>query len=182
MQGRRRPSRAVLIARAGSFAVFLFFLFNLSHDIRRARRWPVPRRRYKGGNGGGVPPLPIPNREVKPACADGTAERRESRQPPSWAPAESEPRGLFLCPLVPPSSRPYSPGRAFPRRKARRCAPECIPGGAAVPFAVGKHARAPRPGRRACGLASRSGRGGHACDQSHVQFLASVSRKGTQKS
>ena len=26
-----------------------------------------------GGYGGGVPPLPIPNREVKPACADGTA-------------------------------------------------------------------------------------------------------------
>ena len=26
-----------------------------------------------GGYSGGVPPLPIPNREVKPACADGTA-------------------------------------------------------------------------------------------------------------
>ena len=26
-----------------------------------------------GGYGGGAPPLPIPNREVKPACADGTA-------------------------------------------------------------------------------------------------------------
>ena len=26
-----------------------------------------------GGYCGGVPPLPIPNREVKPACADGTA-------------------------------------------------------------------------------------------------------------
>ena len=72
-------------------------------------RWPVPRRRDEGGNGGGVPPLPIPNREVKPACADGTAERRESRQPPSLAPAESEPRGLFfifLCPSVLPCARP----------------------------------------------------------------------------
>ena len=28
-----------------------------------------------GGYCGGVPPLPIPNREVKPACADGTAMR-----------------------------------------------------------------------------------------------------------
>ena len=27
----------------------------------------------KGGYSGGVPPLPIPNREVKPARADGTA-------------------------------------------------------------------------------------------------------------
>ena len=26
-----------------------------------------------GGDSGRVPPLPIPNREVKPACADGTA-------------------------------------------------------------------------------------------------------------
>ena len=29
--------------------------------------------RYYGGYGYGVPPLPIPNREVKPVCADGTA-------------------------------------------------------------------------------------------------------------
>ncbi len=29
--------------------------------------------KYFGGYGGGDPPLPIPNREVKPAIADGTA-------------------------------------------------------------------------------------------------------------
>ena len=29
---------------------------------------------YSGGYSGGVPPLPIPNREVKPARADGTAK------------------------------------------------------------------------------------------------------------
>ena len=29
--------------------------------------------RTSGGYCGRVPPLPIPNREVKPACADGTA-------------------------------------------------------------------------------------------------------------
>ena len=28
---------------------------------------------YLGGYSVGVPPLPIPNREVKPDCADGTA-------------------------------------------------------------------------------------------------------------
>ena len=34
---------------------------------------------YSGGYSGGVPPLPIPNREVKPARADGTAHPWESR-------------------------------------------------------------------------------------------------------
>ena len=31
----------------------------------------------KGGYSRGVPPLPIPNREVKPVRADGTAEAEE---------------------------------------------------------------------------------------------------------
>ena len=31
-------------------------------------------QKYKGGYSGGVPPLPIPNREVKPARADCTAQ------------------------------------------------------------------------------------------------------------
>ena len=35
--------------------------------------------RSSGGYSGGVPPLPIPNREVKPARADGTAHPWESR-------------------------------------------------------------------------------------------------------
>ena len=34
---------------------------------------PLSIRDLSGGYCGGVPPLPIPNREVKPACADGTA-------------------------------------------------------------------------------------------------------------
>ena len=29
---------------------------------------------FQVADSGGVPPLPIPNREVKPACADGTAK------------------------------------------------------------------------------------------------------------
>ena len=33
-------------------------------------------KRYLGGYSSGVPPLPIPNREVKPTCADGTALHR----------------------------------------------------------------------------------------------------------
>ena len=35
--------------------------------------WVDAADRISGGYRGGVPPLPIPNREVKPACADGTA-------------------------------------------------------------------------------------------------------------
>ena len=30
--------------------------------------------RYSAGYSNGVPPLPIPNREVKPVYADGTAQ------------------------------------------------------------------------------------------------------------
>src|SRR5438477_10082595 len=39
-----------------------------------------------GGHSGGGTPLPIPNREVKPASADGTrrATSRESRSPPNY--------------------------------------------------------------------------------------------------
>ena len=33
--------------------------------------------RYSGGNDAGVPPLPIPNRAVKPGSADGTAQAGE---------------------------------------------------------------------------------------------------------
>ena len=36
-------------------------------------------KKHSGGYGVGVPPLPIPNREVKPDCADGTAYKWESR-------------------------------------------------------------------------------------------------------
>ena len=41
------------------------------------------RRALKGAYSGGDPPLTIPNRAVKPARADGTAFRRESRSVPN---------------------------------------------------------------------------------------------------
>ena len=47
---------------------------------------------YRGGYSGGVPPLPIPNREVKPARADGTAPPggRVGRRRPSGSPSEKQ--------------------------------------------------------------------------------------------
>ena len=42
------------------------------------------KRYISGGYSDGVPPLPIPNREVKPDRADGTAHPRESRSPPFY--------------------------------------------------------------------------------------------------
>ena len=47
-------------------------LFPAAYAGATVNRSPVTN---KGGNGGGVPPLPIPNREVKPAIADGTARK-----------------------------------------------------------------------------------------------------------
>ena len=42
-------------------------------QIVRQQRTQCPNKRISGGYCCGVPPLPIPNREVKPARADGTA-------------------------------------------------------------------------------------------------------------
>ena len=55
---------------------------------------------YLGGYSGGVPPLPIPNREVKPACADGTAMqcgRVGSRLFSSESPVVTRLQGSFRC-------------------------------------------------------------------------------------
>ena len=58
------------------------------------------RRKLSGGYSGGVPPLPIPNREVKPACADGTAMqcgRVGGRLLSSWRASGTEvPQALLL--------------------------------------------------------------------------------------
>ena len=53
-----------------------------------------------GGYCGGVPPLPIPNREVKPTCADGTAMqcgRVGSRLLSAGVPRIQYSRGSFFC-------------------------------------------------------------------------------------
>ena len=59
------------------------------------------QRNIPGGYCGGVPPLPIPNREVKPACADGTAMqcgRVGGRLLSSWRASGTEvPQALLFC-------------------------------------------------------------------------------------
>ena len=54
-----------------------------------------------GGYSDGVPPLPIPNREVKPDRADGTAHPRESRSPPFYeSPEFNMNSGLFFVYMI----------------------------------------------------------------------------------
>ena len=64
-------SRPVLIART---------LSQRKDTLKRSRKevlsslpWSFLSSKICGGYSGGVPPLPIPNREVKPVIADGSA-------------------------------------------------------------------------------------------------------------
>ena len=78
---RRRHSRALLIARSFHSACPCFrqclYAFRDSfscpcHGHPYGVHSGTPAN-FSGGHCAGVPPLPIPNREVKPGCADGTA-------------------------------------------------------------------------------------------------------------
>jgi hypothetical protein len=68
-------SGPVLIARGLDFehCVWSYGVLRVRENARRPDKF--------GGHSGGETPLPIPNREVKPAGADGTrrATSRESR-------------------------------------------------------------------------------------------------------
>ena len=48
----------------------LSLLIKIKNFFDSPLRWLV--KPVSGGYGGGVTPVPIPNTEVKPACADGT--------------------------------------------------------------------------------------------------------------
>src|SRR5690606_23042237 len=54
--------------------------------------------RFSGGHGGGAIPDPIPNSEVKPSCADGTAGATlwESRSLPDLCPQHESAGGFFI--------------------------------------------------------------------------------------
>src|SRR5260221_13012655 len=72
-------------------------------------RSPKSERKVSGGYIGGVPPVPIPNTEVKPSRADGTARfpcgrvgrcRNFSQNAPPSA-VTGRPRGIRLSGFVP---------------------------------------------------------------------------------
>src|ERR1700679_684510 len=76
-----------------------------------------------GGHSEGETPGPIPNPEVKPLSADGTAREasRESRTPPHITYEKSRPRGVgsFRFPGQSPESRSKAAGQGQ-RRPGRR--------------------------------------------------------------
>src|SRR5215471_19164129 len=88
----------------------------------------MPARLYNfGGHTGRETPLPIPNREVKPARADGTrrATSRESRSPPILLTKKGRGSGLFSCRHVavnavpPPRIELAQPAHALRNRRMR---------------------------------------------------------------
>src|SRR6185503_10033745 len=84
-----------------------------------------------GGHTGRETPLPIPNREVKPARADGTrrATSRESRSPPIYL---AKPAPLARASLVSGNVRTGYAARSFSRQfgsSARRRCTRSLTGG-----------------------------------------------------
>ena len=77
---RWRHSRAILITR--TFTLSGDYFHWLSVVVKQSLRL-IGIKKLKGVYGKGDPPLPIPNREVKPFSADGTADRWESRKMPN---------------------------------------------------------------------------------------------------
>ena len=59
--------------REGFTLISLLLVLRVNPYVNLKIIKKVVRKEILGGYGGGVPRLPIPNREVKPTCADGTA-------------------------------------------------------------------------------------------------------------
>ena len=64
----------------------LQFLFIVEKSVLIIYEIVEEQNKLAGGYSGGVTPVPIPNTEVKPSCADGTcgATHRESRSSPAF--------------------------------------------------------------------------------------------------
>ena len=69
------PSSVLLVALSAIRAVRRPSVVNteVSREMTEEMNAGTVSTRQSGGYSGGVPPLPIPNREVKPVIADGTA-------------------------------------------------------------------------------------------------------------
>ena len=67
----------------------MFLLFPVQCQI-------ILMKKLKGVYNRGDPPLSIPNREVKPLSADGTAERWESRLAPNFESLTRNRQAFFM--------------------------------------------------------------------------------------
>ena len=130
------------------------------HDAKpqaAAAPQPCASHTQSGGYGGGVPPLPIPNREVKPARADGTAHEcgRVGCRPlqTSRPPADSSAGGRFFLRPRPRQGRsPLREPFAAQKRAPADGPPAASP---AIPCTL-RHAPTARTRSRACRLLLRS--------------------------
>ena len=96
----RVPRHAAFLRRFWTHACYFLFCAPMTRSMRTL-----------GGSSPGVPPLPIPNREVKPGCADGTAPQcgRVGRRPlfpdPSPRPLHLQGAGgrhfMHIVPVLP---------------------------------------------------------------------------------
>ena len=77
-----RPLRTLITHSTSFFSVGEHYRSTTNHSINNRVFYT------SGDHSEGVPPVPIPNTEVKPFSADGTAIRWESRSSPD----------VFLCP------------------------------------------------------------------------------------
>ena len=92
---RWRHSRAILITRTFTLSGDYFHWLSV---VVKQRLRSIGIKKLKGVYGKGDPPLPIPNREVKPFSADGTADRWESRKMPNLdGESYSDVTLSFLC-------------------------------------------------------------------------------------
>ena len=88
-------------------------------------RFPYMSSLISGGYSDGAPPLPIPNREVKPVRADGTASsgrvgsRRFFQKSPAFHTMWSA--GFLVCIICmkAASGSPDKPGREIPQTKRK---------------------------------------------------------------
>jgi hypothetical protein len=95
-------------SRCGSTANLFFSHLQTRHPLAKSRRMPT-NISFSGDDVGGAIPDPIPNSEVKPSRADGTARARawESRSLPGLIPKAPKQKcfGAFLFPSAERQSR-----------------------------------------------------------------------------